>query len=123
MALQRPESVRYIKIPLLRFGILLFTDREQVEQFEQLNGGIDDKLNVWDESLGFVSHILDSGDGSHCYMMFIRQPDHLVIVHECSHMVTMIMNYCGIECDEMRARLMEHLFKKVCKAVGLECLG
>lgn len=123
MALQRPESVRYIKIPLLRFGILLFTDREQVEQFEQLNGGIDDKLSVWDESLGFVSHILDSGDGSHCYMMFIRQPDHLVVVHECSHMVTMIMSYCGIECDEMRARLMERLFKKVCKAVGLECLG
>ena len=35
MALQRPESVRYIKTPLLRFGILLFTDREQVEQFEK----------------------------------------------------------------------------------------
>lgn len=123
MALQIPKGLRDINVPLLRFGILLFTDREQVEKFAKLNSGLEDKLALWDSSLGAVSHIFNETTSQHHYIMFIRQPDHLVIVHECSHMVTMIMSYCGIECDEMRARLMEHLFKKVCKAVGLECLG
>ena len=123
MTLKVLDTVREIKVPLLRCSVLLFTDREQVKQFEQLNGGIDDKLSVWDGSLGFVSHILDSSDGSNCFMIFIREASHLVVVHECSHMVTMIMKYCGIDCDEMRSRILEHLFKKVCKAVVLECLG
>lgn len=123
MALQIPKGVRDINVPLLRFGIHLFLDRAQVEKFAELNSGLGDKLALWDGSLGAVSHIFNEATGQHHYIMFIRQADHLVVLHECSHMVTMIMSYCGIECDEMRSRILEHLFKKVCKAVGLECLG
>ena len=122
MTLKVLDTVREIKVPLLRCSVLLFTGRHQVEHLEDENG-MTGKLELWDSSFGAVSHVSNSDNGSNYFMMFIRQADHLVVVHECSHAVTMLMKYCGIECDEMRSRILEHLFKKVCKAVGLECLG